>query len=311
MNSYLLESLDSLSLQKEQEKIIKKENFLEAAINNYDMEETTLTKALEDLDTYGFITNKKVIIIKNIETIKYDETKKEVDHLFKYIDNPSPDNLLIIEAKKLNNTTKIAKELKKKCTYIDIKINTKEYIKNKLKDYKISQDTITYLEEYCLKDLTKISIECDKLKNYKYDEKIITKEDINEIVVKKKGSSQDLVFSLSRNIAEKNKKESLKIYNELKEYNIEPLSILGLLASQLRIIYQVKLLTKRNIQDKEIAEMLEEKSVYRITKTKELINLYTEHEILELMKKLAEIDLKIKTSDVDSNSLIEMFIINL
>ena len=66
MPSYLLESLDSLSLKQERESIIHKHQFEDAEISHYDLEETTLEKALEDLDTYGLFSTKKVIIIENI-----------------------------------------------------------------------------------------------------------------------------------------------------------------------------------------------------------------------------------------------------
>lgn len=311
MDSYLLESIDFLSLEKEKEKIIKDNNFKNIPINSYDLEEQTLELALEDLDTYGFLTDKKIIIIKNIEILKYEDYKKDLDHLFKYIENPNPDNLLIIEAKKLNNTTKITKELKKLCKYINIEVNTKKFIKDKFKGYKIDQITIDYLDEICQSDLTKIDNECEKLINYKFDTKEITKDDIDEMVVKKLGDSKELTFAFSRSIANRDIKDSLEKYHELLSYNIEPLSIIGLLASQIRIIYQVKILEKRHLSDREIASILEEKSDYRIKKTRELTSLYSEKELLKLMQKLSDIDYKIKTSDIDGNHLIEMFIISL
>ncbi len=311
MNSYLLESLDSLSLQKERDKIIKDNKFDDALISNYDMEEVQLQDALEDLDTYSFLSSKKVIIIKNIETLKYDDFKKSFDHLFKYIDNPNPDNLLIIEATKLNNTTKIAKELKKKCEYVCVEINSKKYIKSQLKGFEISDDVVNLLDEYCLGDISKIYNECEKLKNYKFDEKVINKEDISELVMKKLGDSKDLTFAFTRSLALKDKKDALLKYKELLSYNIEPLGIIGLLASQIRIMYQVKVLEKRNLRDREIANILEEKSDYRISKTRELTRYYTEEELLKLMQDLCDIDIKIKSQDVDGNSLIELFILNI
>ena len=60
----------------------------------------------------------------------------------------------------------------------------------------------------------------------------------------------------------------------------------------------------------DIAKTLKEKE-FRVKKTMELISLYTQEEILDLMQKLAEIDLKIKTTDTDPNTEIELFIINL
>ena len=310
MNSYLLEGIDYVALENEVNKIITKEKFTSSTISTYDMDESELQNALEDLDTYNFLSDKKTIIIKNIDSLKYDENKKDFDHLIKYIDNPTQDNLLIIEAKKLNGTYKITKELRKKCKCIELEQNTKAFIKNELKDYKINQEAINLLDEYCNGDYTKIQSECDKLKNFKYDDKIITNDDIKNIVSKKLGDPQELTFSFTRSIAEKNKKESLKKYKELLDYNIDALSILGLLGSQIRIIYQVKILDSRGMRLQDIAKTLKEKE-FRVKKTMELIGLYTQEEILDLMQKLAEIDLKIKTTDTDPNTEIELFIINL
>lgn len=310
MNSYLLEGIDYVALENEVNKIITKEKFTSSTISTYDMDESELQNALEDLDTYNFLSDKKTIIIKNIDSLKYDENKKDFDHLIKYIDNPTQDNLLIIEAKKLNGTYKITKELRKKCKCIELEQNTKAFIKNELKDYKINQEAINLLDEYCNGDYTKIQSECDKLKNFKYDDKIITNDDIKNIVSKKLGDPQELTFSFTRSIAEKNKKESLKKYKELLDYNIDSLSILGLLGSQIRIIYQVKILDSRGMRLQDIAKTLKEKE-FRVKKTMELISLYTQEEILDLMQKLAEIDLKIKTTDTDPNTEIELFIINL
>ena len=311
MNSYLIESEDTLSLNNEISKIIKNNDFTQAVINTYDIEETLLENALEDLDTYSFLSEKKVVVIKNIETIKEDQFSKDIDHLFKYIDNPNPDNLLIITSRKLDSRLKFSKNLKSKCQISKIEVNPKAFIKQQLKDYKATQETINLLEEYCLGDMTKIYNECEKLKNYKADDKTITKEDVVELVMKKLGDSKDLVFSFTRSLAERDRKASLKKYKELLTYNIEPLSFIGLLAGQIRIIYQVKILEKRNLRDKEIADILEEKSDYRIKKTREITRMYSEEELLNLMKKLSEIDLKIKTVDTNPNQEIELFIINI
>ena len=140
---------------------------------------------------------------------------------------------------------------------------------------------------------------------------LITEDDVRTIVDKKLGDSKDLTFSFSRSIALRDKKSALKRYKELLSYNFEPISIIGLLSSQIRIIYQVKLLEKEKMSDHEIANMLEEKSDYRITKTRELTKLYTEETLLHLLQELSNIDFKMKTTDLDANALLEQFIINL
>lgn len=309
-NNYLLESPDYLSIQNEIAELIKKNSFQNSAISIYDLEETLLEKALEDLDTYSFLTSKKVIIIKNIESLNQEEFQKDLKHLYQYLDSPNTDNLLFITSKKLNNTLKITKELKKKCTYIEVTMNPLDFAKKELKDYKLSSGVLNLLIEYCKDDITKLKNECLKLKTYKFDEKEITKQDVEEICIEKLGDSTDLTFSFSRTLAERNKKEALLKYKELLNYNIEPLNIIGLLASQIRIMYQVKVLEEKGMRSNEIATTLGEKT-FRIQKTAELTCYYTAKELLELMIKLQEIDIQIKTTDIDPNSLIELFILNI
>lgn len=310
MFNYLLESEDTLILEKVSERLIKENKFTKAEVYKYDLEESLLENILENLDTYGFLSEKKVIIVKNIELLKYDDYKEDFDHLFKYLDNPNPDNLLIIEVKKIGNS-KVLKELKEKLTYELVEVNSKKYIKNLLKDYKIDNGVVDLLDEYCLSDISKIDSECNKLKSYKIDDKEITEEDIKSLVVKKLGDPKDLTFSFTRSLAMRDKKNALKKYRELLSYNIEPISIIGLLGSQIRIIYQVKLLEKDHLSDREMANILDEKSEYRVSKARELTRLYSEDDLLKLMENLAKIDLNIKSNDVDPNNLIEMFIINI
>lgn len=310
MNNYLLESIDTTLLDKKIEKIIKDNDFSSASISSYDLDEVLLENALEDLDTYSFLTSKKVIIIKNIDSIKYDDFKNDLDHLFKYLSNPIEDNLLIIMGHHFNGNSKIIKELKKLCKYELIEVNSKAFIKNKLKDYTINQSTINLIDELCLGDITKISNECDKLINYKYNEKIITNEDVNLLVCKKLDDPKDLTFAFSRSLALKDKKNALSEFRKLLKYNFEPFMLIGLLASQIRIIYQVKIL-ENNRSDKDIASILDEKSDYRIKKTRELTRLYSESDLLNLMIKLSNIDYLLKTSDSDPINLIENFILNI
>lgn len=309
-NNYLLESTDFLSIQNEIAEIIKKTSFENSAISIYDLDETLLEKALEDLDTYSFLTSKKVIIIKNIDKLPTEEFQKDLKHLYQYLDNPNPDNLLFITSRKLNNTLKITKELKKKMSFIQVTMNALDFVKKELKDYKLAPGALNLLMEYCKDDITKLKNECSKLKTYKIAEKAISKEDIKEMCLEKLGDSTELTFTFTRALAERNKKEALEKYKELLNYNIEPLNVIGLLASQLRIMYQVKSLEEKNMRNNEIAQTLNEKP-FRIQKTAELTRYYTLRELRELMIKLQKIDIQIKTTDIDPNFLIELFILNI
>ncbi len=311
-NNYLLEGTDYLAIQSEIANIIKKEGFTDSSTSIYDMEESTLENALEDLDTYGFLTSKKIVLIRNIDLLDEELYKTDINHLCKYLDNPSADNLLIICAKKLDNRKKYIKTLQKHLQHIEIKISCADFVKKEFSGYKLDTDALNLLLEYCQSDLTKLKSECDKLKNYKLEEKNVTKQDVIDLCFEKLGDPTNLTFAFSRSLAERNKKEALSKYHELLSYNIKPYEIVGLVASQFRIMCQVKILENQNqfIKSAEIASILNEKP-YRITKTRELTALYTMKELLALIKALQAIDIQIKTTSTDPNDLIELFILNI
>lgn len=309
-NNYLIECTDFLTIQIEINKIIKENKFEDASQNYYDIQEVPLENALEDLDTYGFLTSKKVVIITNFDCLDLSN-EKDLERLVKYVKNPNPDNILVITTKKfVMKENKYLKDLKKNLEIISISVDPISYIKNELKGYKIDKEVISLINEYCLEDITKIHNECNKLKIFKIEDKIISKEDVKELIIKKLGDATELTFSFTRALAEKDKKEALRLYQEILNYNVEPLSLIGLLASQFRIMYQVKVLDRKRMSNMEIAKILNTKE-FRIMKTKELTRYYTEKEILSLIIKLSEIDLKIKTTNSDPNLLLQLLIINI
>ena len=67
MNNYLIENEDSILIEQKEKEIINKNKFQNDQINIYDLEEeSTIEDVLEDLDTYSFLSSKKVIKIRNI-----------------------------------------------------------------------------------------------------------------------------------------------------------------------------------------------------------------------------------------------------
>lgn len=306
MNNYLIEYNDIYLLNNKIDELINKE-FKEASKSVYDLEEETLDNALNDLDTYSFLTERKIIIIKNINKLEDDKFTK---HLMKYLDNPNNDNLLILTTNKLNMTKKINKELKNKTNYLKLEANLEKEIKTMLKGYKIDTNCINMLIEYSNNNIDIIKTECDKLINYKESDKNITKEDIEKIVVKHLGDSNNLVFDLVKYIASKDKRRALEKYEKLKEYSIDDIALTGLLESQLRLMVQVNMLMKRRYSKDEIAKTLSQHP-YRIQKTMELVRTITNKELTKLIQNLSEMDYKIKSGKIAPKDQMLMYIINL
>lgn len=309
-NNYLLETEDSVLLEEKIEELINKTSFNNSYKSVYDLDENTLDNALEDLDTYSFLSDKKIIIIKNCFN---DNDSKRLEHLLKYIDNSSSDNLLILTTKKIDNRLNIVKSLKKSSNIeiISIEIDPYKYVVDLFNGYTIDNSNVRLLVDLCKSDITRLNSECNKLMIYKTDDKVITEDDINNLVIKKLGDSNEILFSLIKYIISKDKKNALKTYNELCLYNVDMNSIIGLMASQIKLTYQIKLLADENLNNQDIADRLNLKSIYQVKKIKEYIYNYTYNEIYNFIHKLADIDYKVKSGKMDSTIAIDMLIINL
>lgn len=310
MLNYLLESSDHLLLENKIDSIIEKEKFQGEYRATYDLEEVALANALEDLDTYSFLSSKKVIIIKNILSSLALENEKK--HLIKYLENPSNDNLLIMTSDKMDAKT-FSKKLKslKTLEYLKLETNPVNFAKNILDGYRISNMDLSYLAELCNNDITKLNSECEKLMMYKIDTREIVREDITNLVVKKLGDSNEILFSLVKAIMSKDKRQALKLYNDLKAYQIDANSIIGLMASQMKLVSQIKVLKEKNLNVSQIQQNLNLKSSYQVKKLSEYIYSYSYNDIKTFFNRLFDLDYSIKTGKVDSSNAIELLIINL
>lgn len=305
-NNYLLVYDNYYLFQEKLKDIISSTKFENASITNYDLEEEDLYNALLDLDTYSFLTEQKVIIIKNINLL---EDNQDTKHLLKYLDNPNNDNLLILTTTKFNATKKINKELKKQTNYIKLETDLNKEIKNILQGYEVESGVITKLIEYSNNNIDIIKSECDKLKQYKFDTKKITKEDVETIVIKHIGESTQIVFDLIKDIAIKDKKRAIIKYEKLKKYNVDDIALIGLLESQLRLMIQIIMFSEKNYTNKDIAATLNIHP-YRIEKTKELLRYSNKKDVCNMIKNLSNIDYKIKSGQIDNKDAIFMYIIN-
>lgn len=307
-NLYLIESNNHKAITLEIEKLSKKNNFNVNEIIRYDLSETNISDVINDLDTYGFFLERKVIYAS--DAFFLTTSKGEIDHnidcFTKYINNPSPDNILIISCSKLDGKKNICKLVKEKFNCITINNDPKDFIKKKTKDYKITYDTINYLIYSVGEDLERIDNELDKLMLYKSDTKEITRNDIDLIVVKK---VDDNIFDLIDAIIKKNKKKSLNIYNEMINYGEEVFKILISLSNQIRLIYQVKVL--RNFHDNDIADILNLKNPRQVYAIRQKISGYTKEELLDYLYKLSLMDEDLKMGKSIDKIIFPVFIASL
>ena len=284
---YLLEGNNPILIEKEIKNILKsKKNF---EIIKYNLEERSINDVIETLDTYDMFERQKVVIVNNplfyqniVEDFPYDK-------FLKYLKNPS-NNTLIIVTDKINNRLKIVKET---ITYFMYKkidnINLNTYVKDSLKNFKIDLDTINYFLNTVGSDLGIIENELLKLKLFKIDEKVVEKKDIDLIC---RYNFENTIFDLIDAIIKKDKVKVIDLYNYFLENGSEVFQILVILANQIRLIYNVKILNK--LSDREIAAILDVKE-YPVKLARGKGYNYKKEELLLILYNLGLIDENIKS----------------
>ena len=308
-NFYLLYGDDKAILNKEINDLKKKISINDDAVIYYDI--IDVNNIVDEALTIGMFSSNKLIII---DSTSYLSEKKEVSNigcLEDYFNNYNSNSylLFISNSSSIDSRKKLVKlisgkgEIKKIEATSDYLIH---YVKDFLDDYEISGINISYFLSRCGTNINNINNELDKLKLYKLDDKVITKDDIELLTQENMDNSvYDLVNSLLKNDSAR----AIKLYREFTENGMDVSQIIAIIAAQIRLLFQVKRLYNSGKSNDEIAKILEFKSVYRVKYLLSDSYYYSEDDLLKYLLKLADIDRDIKLGNVNGNTLLELFIV--
>lgn len=311
---YVLYGLEDYLINKEIKKIMLDNNLDDLSTEKYDLSETPLEKIIDGALTTSLFSDKKMIIAYNAYIFGTTTKKTTIEHnlesLDKYIENINENTILVftLNSEKLDERKKQVKKLKEKGIVKEFnkENNINNIVLSFFDDYKITNNTITKLINRVGTNLQILENEANKLKLYK-ENKVITDEDIEKVT--NKNIDMD-IFNLIDNIVLKNKSKAIESYNEMIKHGEEPIKILIMLASQFRLMFQCKLLYKKGYTEKDIAGTLKIHP-YRVKLALEKGRKFTDNDLLKYLDNLAELDSKIKQSEVDKKLFLELFILKI
>lgn len=310
INFYLLYGEDEAVLNKELDDLKKSLSINEDDITYYNIGD--IDNILEEALTISMFSPYKFI---EIDSTSYLSEKKEISNiklLEDYFEHYNKDSYLIFISNKSTIDTRkklvkliTSKGMIKKATattdYLNKYVNN--YLKNK--EYKMSSLDITYFLSRVGTNIDNITNELDKLMLYKIDNKEITTDDINRLTEENIDNS---IYDLVGFILKNENSKAIKLYNNFMQNGMDPAGLIPIIASQIRLLFQVKRLYNKGKSSEEIAKTLEFKSVYRV---KYLLNdgyYYTEEDLLKYLSALAGIDKNIKLGLADPRVSLELFI---
>lgn len=278
----------------------------------YDLEFDSLNDILYDASMISLFGDKKYIVINNpffLCALKEGEPNIDTSVLENYLNNINPNTVIVFKyyREKLMETKKITKLLRNKGVFFEFnKSNNLDIVKDYFKGYKISHECIDALLDRVGNNTSVLINEIEKLKLYKYDEKEVLLDDVLSI---NKYEEVDF-FKFIDHIINKDKNLALNEYFCLLNQKEEPIKILIVIASKIRLMYQVKVLGEKGYTVNDIASRLDVKT-YPVQLAGNAARKYSKDKLLNALISIGEIDENIKTGKVSPSSALELFIINL
>ncbi|WP_050635388.1 DNA polymerase III subunit delta [Candidatus Stoquefichus sp. SB1] len=316
--NYVIYGEEKLLMEQKLTALKKKYHIHEEEMNmmTYWCNETPMSAIIEDALTPPFLTEYKMIVVKNplfLTTQKQkDVSEEDIKMFLKYLSQENPTTVFVIyhDQKNFDERKKVVKTIRKSTQFIDVeKMDYHQLYKVtaqaiKSRHCEIEEDALELFLSRMPSDLLEISQEVNKLCLYTNH---ITKEVIDVMVVKQ---VEENVFELTKAILNKELAKSIQIYKDLIMNNEEPIKLIVLIANSMRLLYQVKLLDRKGYNDREIGQILS-LNPYRLKYVRQDGKDYDIQELLKKIDELSELDVQIKTGKIDRYRGLELFLMRL
>jgi len=313
--NYVIYGEEKLLMEQRLTKLKKQYQIQEENMNfiTYWCHETPMSAIIEDAITPPFLTEYKMIVIKNplfLTTQKQKDVNEDDIKLFlDYLSQDNPSTILVVyhDVKNFDERKKVVKTLRKLAHVYEIgKLNHGQLYKTayqavKSRGCQIDTEALELLLSRVPNDLMILSQEINKICLYS---QYITVEVVNKLVAKQ---LEENVFELTKAILNKETKRSFQIYRDLKINNEEPIKLIILVANSMRLLYQVKLLDRKGYNDHEIAKILS-LNPYRLKYIRQDGKDYELKELLTKLDELSQLDIAIKTGKIDRFRGLELFL---
>ena len=291
----------------------------EIDILTFDLDEVPVQHVIEEADTIPFFTDRKLIVAKNASFLKATEKGKEkIEHDLKafesWVQHPSETAITVFIApyEKLDERKKVTKLMKEKSLLLEAKPldgnDLVVWVKSTvaLEQKTMTNDAIARLIETVGQDLVQLQSEIHKMATYVGTNPEITKDDVELLM--SRTLEQD-AFQLLNAYLRGDTTTALMVYHDLLRQKQEPIMLTSLLASQIRLMSNVRYLQKKGYHAQAIAKQLKV-NPYRVKLIVESRQQVGENRLLETLHRLAGADYQLKTSSGRRERILELFLMN-
>ncbi|WP_301118250.1 DNA polymerase III subunit delta [Peptacetobacter sp.] len=297
------------------------ESMLDFNFDIIDGKEVQLDQLLSSIETFPFMDDRKVVIVKDFEILtgnKKNFSDTDEKYLIEKLDNIPESTVLAFVVygdvdkrksiyKKINKVGKVCEC--KKLEGMDLfswvkrgflKLNVE--IENATIAYFIEQ--LGYKEKNSEMTLSDVKNEIFKIASYTGENNLVTNDIIERLSPRK---IENNVFKMVDNIGMKRADIALKIFKDMILDGESPLKIMALIARQFRIILKVKDMQNENMKFKEIASSLGLQEFVVKNASRQGAN-FSEDILTEIINYILESEFKIKNGLIGDEIAIEVLI---
>lgn len=266
---------------------------------------------ISDLETPSFGFEKKLIIAKNTGLFKKEGRKKAkkddqsirsklLEYLkenFEYI----KDFVILVFVEDEADKSDLLEFINKNGIVCNFEYQKPAQIQARIKAitnaYKVNIDnpTLSYFIECCGTDMQDLINEIRKLVEYEGQGGTITKDDIDNLSIKK---MESIIFDLTDSLGKKNTKVAIEVLRNLIMAKEPVQKILITLYGHFKKLYLVKLALENN-KDIIYALDLKPNQTFLVNKYKMQANYFKTSEIRRILKELCDLDYKYKIGLID------------
>lgn len=273
------------------------------AIEKIDTEESEFEKITEAMLASPFLASKRLVVLRAPSFHKLF-----VEDFEKLIRRVPDETTLVIYEPKLDKRLAYYKTLQKKTDFREFNQLAEPELKKWLVNYSkslggsISQSDGEYLINRLGPNQQLLASEAAKLINY---QPTITKETIDLLT---EPTPQSTVFELLDAALNGQTAQALKIYDEQRQQNVEPLAIMGMLAWQLHILALVKSAANRSASQIASEAKL---NPFVVRKTMSLAKNLDIKQVKQLVADALKLDIRLKSQTVDADEAIKNYFLKL
>lgn len=314
---YLFTGTSEVFIKNRINRILQSYSKQQYTVIKYDMENTSLSTVLNDAITIPLLEDLKVIILKNPIFLgkNKEENIKEYKDFIKYLKNPCEHTVIMIDANnfKIHQANEIFKVLKNQALIINYdetqEIELKGWVIRNFatNNIEIREEALNLFMEYLNNNQVRMEQEIEKLISYVGKGGIVSPKDIKQVVTKDLSNE---IFNLIRAIVDHNHLQISSIYKELTSNTKDIMGILAMISSSFVDMLSITKLMKMGYSQNDIARIFNVtpgRAYYMIKNAKS----FKVADLESYVMKLATLDYKIKSGQIDKNIGLDLLIIQL